>query len=98
MSETIQLNGRQIETDQLELHQLEDGRRRVSCDFKVTSEAYHDIAVLLYEMNFRVGLPEKELEFDASISNYFTDTTNLYKGNEVADYHLELTELASNLK
>ncbi|RAZ67783.1 DUF3219 family protein [Planococcus maitriensis] len=95
MSETIQLNGRQIETDQLELCSLADGRRQLSCDFKVTSDAYHDIAVLLYEMNFRVGLPAEGLEFDAAISNYFTDTTNLYKGNEVADYHLELTELAS---
>ncbi|MGM0898497.1 MAG: DUF3219 family protein [Bacillota bacterium] len=95
MSEIIQLNGRKIETDQLELHHLEDGRRHISCDFKVTSDTYHDIAVLLYEMNFRVGLPAEGQEFDASISNYFTDTTNLYKGNEVADYHLELTELAS---
>ncbi|MDN5708487.1 MAG: YkvR family protein [Planococcus sp. (in: firmicutes)] len=96
MSEIIQLNGRRIETDQLELHSLADGRRKISCDFKVTSDAYHDIAVLLYEMNFRVALPAKGQEFDAAISNYFTDTTNLYKGNEVADYHLELTELASN--
>ena len=95
MSEIIQLNGRPIETDQLELHQLADGRRQISCDFKVTSDAYHDIAVLLYEMNFRVALPAKGQEFDAAISNYFTDTTNLYKGNEVADYHLELTELKS---
>ncbi|WP_254177955.1 MULTISPECIES: DUF3219 family protein [unclassified Planococcus (in: firmicutes)] len=96
MSEPIQLNGRQIETHQLDLRQLEDGRRHLSCDFKVTSEVYHDIAVLLYEMNFRVTLPAKDQEFDAAISNYFTDTTNLYKDNEVADYHLELTELASN--
>lgn len=95
MSEIIQLNGRRIETDQLELRSLADGRRQISCDFKVTSDAYHDIAVLLYEMNFRVALPAKDQEFDAAISNYFTDTTNLYKGNEVADYHLELTELAS---
>ncbi|WP_434401227.1 YkvR family protein [Planococcus sp. 11815] len=95
MSEIIQLNGRRIETDQLELRSLTDGRRQISCDFKVTSDAYHDIAVLLYEMNFRVALPAKGQEFDAAISNYFTDTTNLYKGNEVADYHLELTELAS---
>ncbi|ALS75268.1 hypothetical protein AUC31_08550 [Planococcus rifietoensis] len=95
MSEIIQLNGRRIETDQLELRSLADGRRQISCDFKVTSDAYHDIAVLLYEMNFRVALPAKDQEFDAVISNYFTDTTNLYKGNEVADYHLELTELAS---
>ena len=95
MSETIQLNGRRIETERLELQHLEDGRRQISCDFKVTSDAYHDIAVLLYEMNFRVNLPANGQEFDAAISNYFTDMTDLYKGNAVADYHLELTEVVS---
>ncbi|WP_271853660.1 DUF3219 family protein [Planococcus maritimus] len=95
MSEIIQLNGRPIETERLELQSLEDGRRQISCDFKVTSDAYHDIAVLLYEMNFRVNLPANGEEFDAAISNYFTDTTNLYEGNKVADYHLELTEVVS---
>ncbi|WP_341963235.1 YkvR family protein [Planococcus maritimus] len=95
MSEIIQLNGHQIETERLELQHLKDGRRQIFCDFKVTSDAYHDIAVLLYEMNFRVNLPANGQEFDAAISNYFTDTTNLYEGNKVADYHLELTEIAS---
>ncbi|MBT2581433.1 DUF3219 family protein [Planococcus sp. ISL-109] len=93
MSETIQLNGHAIETVKLDVHTLQDGRRHVVCDFKVTSDAYHDIAVLLYEMNFHVRIPHGNLAFDASISNYFTDTTNLYKGNEVADYHVELTEI-----
>ncbi|ANU16021.1 hypothetical protein BBI11_02615 [Planococcus maritimus] len=95
MSEIIQLNGRPIKTERLELQSLEDGRRQISCDFKVTSDAYHDIAVLLYEMNFRVNIPANGQEFDAAISNYFTDTTNLYEGNKVADYHLELTEVVS---
>ncbi len=95
MSEIIQLNGHQIETERLELQHLKDGRRQIFCDFKVTSDAYHDIAVLLYEMNVRVNLPANGQEFDAAISNYFTDTTNLYEGNKVADYHLELTEIAS---
>ena len=67
-------------------------KRKISFDFKVTSEEYHDIAVLLYEMNFRIRIPAQELEFDASISNYFTSITDLYKPNQVADYYLELIE------
>lgn len=68
--------------------------QKIIIDFNVTSEDYHDIAVLLYGMEFRVQVPEKNLDFQAAISNYSTDTTNLYNPNEVADYHLELTEKA----
>lgn len=67
-------------------------KRKVSFDFKVTSEQYHDIAVLLYEMNFRIRVPAQKLEFDASISNYSTSITDLYKPGQVADYYLELVE------
>jgi hypothetical protein len=68
--------------------------QKIIIDFKVTSEEYHDIAVLLYGMEFRVQVPGKQLDFQAAISNYSTDTTNLYNPGEVADYHLELTEKA----
>ncbi|MBT2570678.1 DUF3219 family protein [Planococcus sp. ISL-110] len=67
-------------------------KRKISFDFKVTSEQYHDIAVLLYEMNFRIRVPAQELEFNASISNYSTSITDLYKPGQVADYYLELVE------
>ena len=68
--------------------------RKIKFDFKVTSEEYHDIAVLLYEMDFRIKVPEEELDFEATISNYSTSITNLYKENQVADYYLELLEKA----
>ena len=67
-------------------------RRKIIFDFKVTSESYHDVAVLLYEMEFHVRIPEKNLDFQASISNYSTSVTNLYLDGQVADYHLELIE------
>lgn len=67
-------------------------KRKISFDFKVTSEEYHDVAVLLYEMNFRIRIPAQELEFNASISNYSTSITDLYKPGQVADYYLELVE------
>lgn len=66
--------------------------RKIIFDFKVTSESYHDVAVLLYEMEFAVQIPEKDLDFKAAISNYSTSVTNLYFDGQVADYHLELTE------
>ena len=34
-------------------------RRKIIFDFKVTSESYHDVAVLLYESEFHVRIPEK---------------------------------------
>lgn len=67
-------------------------RNKIVFDFKVTSENYHRVAVLLYEPEFHVRVPEKGLDFQATISNYSTSVTNLYLGNQVADYHLELIE------
>ncbi|MDN7243178.1 DUF3219 family protein [Planococcus sp. N028] len=67
-------------------------RKKIAFDFKVTSAEYHDIAVLLYKMEFRIQVPEKELDFFAAISNYSTSITNLYKENQIADYKLELIE------
>lgn len=66
--------------------------KKIIFDFKVTSKDYHDIAVLLYEMEFQIRIPEKQWDFRAAISNYSTSITNLYNDNEVADYHLELVE------
>ncbi|ANU09049.1 hypothetical protein BBH88_01210 [Planococcus antarcticus DSM 14505] len=67
-------------------------KRKISFDFKVTSEEYHDIAVLLYKMHFQIRIPVQKLEFDASISNYSTSITDLYKPGQIADYCLELIE------
>ncbi|QUW21990.1 DUF3219 family protein [Sporosarcina sp. Marseille-Q4063] len=66
--------------------------RKISFNFKVTSEEYHDITTLLYQMNFHVKVPEKEIEFPATIHSYSTSITNLYKENQVGDFQLELIE------
>ncbi|MFD1864460.1 DUF3219 family protein [Planococcus chinensis] len=89
----VYLNDRLIEAVHFSEEQTaEPKRQKIVLDFKVTSEDYHDVAVLLYEMEFHVRVPEKNLDFQAAITNYSTSVTNLYLGNEVADYHLELTE------
>lgn len=93
MAVEVYLNDRLIEAFEFSEELLKDPeRRKLILDFKVTSEDYHDVAVLLYEMEFHVQVPEKKLDFQASITNYSTSVTNLYLGNEIADYHLELTE------
>lgn len=93
MTVNVYLNNRLFEAIQFTEESLkEPDRQKIMLDFKVTSEDYHDVAVLLYEMDFHVRVPEKNLDFQASITNYSTSVTNLYLGDEVADYHLELTE------
>ncbi|ANU24477.1 DUF3219 family protein [Planococcus donghaensis] len=67
--------------------------RKITFDFNVTSEEYHHIATLLYKMNFRIRIPALDAEFNASITDYSTSITDLYKPDQVADYHLELTEI-----
>src|SRR5690625_591235 len=65
---------------------------KISFDFYVTSDEYHDITVLLYENDFAVEVPEKNLAFQATIMNYSTSVTDLYKAGEVGLFHLELME------
>jgi hypothetical protein len=66
--------------------------RKISFNFKVTSEEYHDITTLLYKMNFQVKIPVINIEFPATIHSYSTSITNLYKENQVGDFKLELIE------
>lgn len=97
METIIWINDTQINAYNFKEETAEDAnsgqqKRKISFDFKVTSEEYHDIAVLLYKMNFRIRVPHQKLEFDASIANYSTSITDLYKPGQVADYYLELIE------
>ncbi|RFU64202.1 DUF3219 family protein [Bacillus sp. V59.32b] len=68
------------------------GARQISFEFKVKSSEYHDITTLLYKGTFDVKVPEKELAFEGTILNYYTSVTDLYKENQVGDFHLVLVE------
>lgn len=68
--------------------------RKIGFDFEVTSEAYHKITTLLYEMNFQVNIPARNLVFPATIHTYSTSITNLYEDNQVGDFKLTLIEQA----
>lgn len=66
--------------------------RIIRFNFKVTSKEYHRITTLLYETNFDVEIPEKNIEFPATIHSYSTSITNLYVENNVGDFKLALIE------
>lgn len=70
-----------------------DGLHKISVSFKVTSEAYHDIATLLYHEVFDVYVPERKLHFKGRITNYHTSITNLYQRGQVGDYHVTFMEI-----
>ncbi|KWW21338.1 hypothetical protein AS888_17265 [Peribacillus simplex] len=67
--------------------------RKVSFNFKVTNEEYHDITTLLYQMIFDIKIPQLNEEFRAEIHNYATSVTNLYEENAVGDFSLVLLEV-----
>ncbi|MFS0749170.1 DUF3219 family protein [Oceanobacillus sp. 1P07AA] len=67
-------------------------KTELSFYFKVTSETYHDITVLLYENDFRVQVPEKNITFSATIKQYATSITNLYEEGKEGDFFLLLVE------
>ena len=74
----------------------ESGRnlRKVSFEFKVTSEEYHDITTLLYQMVFDMEIPQLNERFRAEIFNYATSVTNLYEENAIGDFSLTLIEVS----
>lgn len=88
----IEIEAFHFKAELMENSTVHTNKRKISFDFKVPSEEYPDIAVLLYKMNFRIRIPAQELDFNASITDYSTSITDLYKPNQVADYHLELME------
>ncbi|MBM7691150.1 hypothetical protein JOC77_000555 [Peribacillus deserti] len=74
------------------INQNGQDQHKLSFDFQVTHEEYHDITTLLYEQHFDIRVPENNLDFRGSICNYWTSFTNLYNTGAVGDFHLELIE------
>lgn len=69
-----------------------DGLIHISVEFQVTSEEYHEIATLLYEGEFEVMVPEKNLKFRGRMIEYSTSITNLYKSGQTGTYKLSILE------
>ncbi|MEB8068555.1 DUF3219 family protein [Mammaliicoccus fleurettii] len=78
--------------------EVDQGLYKISIEFDVTSETYHDIAVLLYREEFDINIPEKNKRFKAKIFNYATSLTNLYESDQVAQYRLILVEIPEETK
>lgn len=94
MVKDIYLNNRLIQVEEYK-DEIVDGLHKIHMEFKVTSEDYHDIAVLLYEGTFDVKVPELKVEFRGAIHHYSTSVTNLYEKGQIADYKLTLLEVKS---
>lgn len=92
MKKEVYLNNRLIQVDQYK-DEIVNGLHKIHIEFKVTSENYHDMAVLLYEGTFDVKVPEKDLSFRGTIHQYSTSITNLYEEGQVGDYKLTLIEV-----
>ena len=71
----------------------ENGLHKMSVEFKVTSEEYHDITTLLYKGTFDVKVPERNLSFRAKIYQYSTSFTNLYIKGQIGYFKLVLLEV-----
>ena len=97
MVENIYLDETQIPLTHF-VDETVDGLYKVTIEFNVTSEAYHDIAVLLYRGHFDVEVPAKDKKFKGEIFNYSTSLTNLYEDNQVAVYRLVLIEIQEDQK
>ena len=92
MVNEIKLNDTVIQLEKYE-EQTVNGLHNIIIDFKVTSEDYHQIAVLLYEGTFNVSIPDRNKNFVGAIQQYSTSITNLYEKGQVGDYHVALLEV-----
>jgi hypothetical protein len=91
MAKKLILNNRVIFLNEYK-ETLKDGLIQISIDFPVTSEEYHEIATLLYEGEFEVMVPEKNLKFRGRMIEYSTSITNLYISGQAGIYKLSLLE------
>lgn len=91
MEETILINNRIFDVYNYQEETTAE-RIKLSFDFTVTNETSHDVTTLLYENDFVVQIPGRQLEFSATIHRYYTSITNLYEAGAVGEFHLELIE------
>ncbi|WP_017812049.1 DUF3219 family protein [Paenibacillus shenyangensis] len=72
-------------------------RKWISFDFVITGrQEYHDVTTLLYHPTVEVQVPERQLQFQATVHNYFTSVPRLENENDTVDVHLELVETMPN--
>ncbi|MBO0587962.1 DUF3219 family protein [Sporosarcina sp. E16_8] len=93
MTSKIFLNDRVIYIGRYE-EEIVNGLYKVSVDFNVTSDDYHDMTTLLYSGIFDVKIPERNLLFRGSIHNYSTSITNLYVKDQIGQFKLTLIEVS----
>jgi hypothetical protein len=94
MTYSVFLNQTEIKPYFLKEELAENGVQRVTMDFKVHSVNYHDITTLLYKQTFDVDIPDRNLSFKGTITNYTALLTNLYEKDAIGDFHLELLEIS----
>ncbi|ANF96831.1 DUF3219 family protein [Paenibacillus bovis] len=71
----------------------EPERKWISFDFVITGgQEYHDVTTLLYHPTVEVQVPDRQLQFQAAVHNYFTSVPRLEKDSDTVDVHLELIE------
>jgi hypothetical protein len=92
MANEIILDDRPITLKKFQLTQV-DGLQRISAEFNVTSEEYHDVATLLYKGEFEVKVPAAQLSFRGKMVEYSTSVTNLYESGQVGLFRLVLLEV-----
>ena len=93
MTNEIILNDRVIHLCSYEDEEV-NGLYKVSVEFNVTSEDYHDITTLLYNGTFDVKIPERNILFRGTIHNYSTSITNLYVKDQLGQFKLTLIEVS----
>ncbi|MCG7336731.1 YkvR family protein [Sporosarcina sp. ACRSM] len=91
MTSEILLNDTVIHLNRYEEEKV-NGYYKISVEFDVTSEDYHDITTLLYKGTFDVKVPERNIAFRGTIQEYSTSITNLYVKGQVGQYKLTLIE------
>lgn len=90
---TLRLNN--VTLEMAAYQEESEPKRKIAFTLNVTSETYHDIAVLLYEKRLMSRFRNAILP-SGEMTNYSTSLTNLYEPGAVSEFYIEITEIDKN--
>ncbi|WP_078427280.1 DUF3219 family protein [Alkalihalobacterium alkalinitrilicum] len=80
--------------EEIVVNQTGEPLKKINIAFKVRGgEEYHDVTSHLYKKTFDVKVPQKGIQFRATIYNYSTSRTDFSNERCMADFQLSLLEV-----
>lgn len=91
MIKEITINGRTIPIEEYTEAAVKE-KKLITVRFMVHHEEYHAVTSMLYEPEFFLEVPEKDMAIKAAIYNYSTEVVDLYQPGSVGEFKVTFKE------